>query len=235
MPHYRTYDDRVCAQCGQTYTCRADSEQRCCSATCAGLARRTLITTPCERCGASVRARSADRVRGRGRFCSRSCMHGSPEDRYWGYVDRSGGDNACWRWTGRRNQSHLGYGRISWHGTQRLAHHVAWLLLRGEIPVGKILRHRCPGGGNDWCVNPWHLEPGTQADNARDVVVDGRHWSQTGSYAPRKRQRPEGMRGDMRELVVILPRAPYDRLRKRAADAGISLQELAASVLLGAL
>lgn len=37
-----------------------------------------------------------------------------------------------------------------------LAHRIAWLLLRGDIPDGLVIDHLCR---NRWCVNPWHMDP----------------------------------------------------------------------------
>jgi hypothetical protein len=34
------------------------------------------------------------------------------------------------------------------------------------------MRHKCD---NPCCVNPSHLEPGTQADNIQDVIIRGRY------------------------------------------------------------
>ena len=68
---------------------------------------------------------------------------------------------ACWRFTG----STTPYGRI---GTARdsYTHRLGWKLLRGPIPDGKELHHRC---GVYACWNPDHLEPVTHAENQRHL------------------------------------------------------------------
>lgn len=76
----------------------------------------------------------------------------------------------CWKWTGSR----VG----SWHGQWRngaglneLTHRAAWRLMKGEIPEGLFVLHRCD---NPVCVNPAHLFLGTQSDNLKDMWAKGR-------------------------------------------------------------
>ena len=83
-------------------------------------------------------------------------------------------DRGCWEWSGTRNQD--GYGifsarRFGIEGAR--AHRVVYEHLVGPIANGLVLRHRCD---NPPCVNPWHLEPGTKAENSRDMVERGRHY-----------------------------------------------------------
>jgi len=50
-------------------------------------------------------------------------------------------------------------------------HRVAWELLRGYVPDGKKVLHKCD---NPPCVNPDHLYVGTQSDNVADMDRRGR-------------------------------------------------------------
>lgn len=90
--------------------------------------------------------------------------------RIWKKIDQSGGPDACWPWTGVKNNS--GYGMIKIAGKLHRAHRVVFELEVAAIPDGKVLRHTCD---NRICCNPAHLLVGTQADNIRDMMERGRH------------------------------------------------------------
>jgi hypothetical protein len=185
----------------------------------------------CERCGGAVYAPPSEVALGKGLYCSRACRFGTETERFWARVLCGVTPSACWRWTGPPNSATSLYGRCRWQGKSRLAHHVSYLLHVGPIPDGMVVRHRCPGGGNPWCVNPDHLAIGTWRDNAQDMLDDGRHWSQSGAWSPARRARPEGVVGEMRELVLILQRTTYRRLATLAKERGVSLQQLAVDAL----
>lgn len=68
----------------------------------------------------------------------------------------------CWVWKGKR-VSRNGYGRVRCcDGKERAAHRVIYELIKGLIPTGLILDHRCR---NRACVNPNHMEPVTHREN----------------------------------------------------------------------
>lgn len=70
--------------------------------------------------------------------------------------------SGCWLWSGHRNGG--GYGQFSINNRTRIAHRVAYELFVGPIPDGLVLDHLCRVRH---CVNPEHLEPVTQKENAR--------------------------------------------------------------------
>ena len=97
--------------------------------------------------------------------------------RFWRHVDvRLGG---CWPWTSWRDVDGYGIMEDKASGKQLKAHRVSYLLNKGEIPFGALIRHTCDTSA---CVNPAHLLLGTTQDNIADKVARGRtprgegHW-----------------------------------------------------------
>lgn len=82
----------------------------------------------------------------------------------------------CLVWTRRCRNG--GYGVLSIRNRNVATHRLAYELEHGPIPDGLVVRHKCD---NPPCCNPDHLELGTMADNARDMLERGRHWAQKGS------------------------------------------------------
>lgn len=97
------------------------------------------------------------------------------EIRIWQKVDRSGGPDACWPFTGYKLPK--GYGTIlvgskaKKTNRQALAHRVAWEVTHGPIPPGLGVLHRCD---NPPCCNPSHLFLGDQFANMQDAASKGR-------------------------------------------------------------
>lgn len=110
--------------------------------------------------------------------------------RFESKVDRSGGPNACHPWTASTPK---GYGRFKVDGRTKRAHVVALVLKLGRpIAPGMRALHTCVG--NPACCNPDHLYEGTDADNVRDRVRQGRSARGDNNGA---RRRPDRLaRGD---------------------------------------
>lgn len=93
----------------------------------------------------------------------------SDEERFWSKVDKKSVDE-CWEWRAAKSK---GYGKF--FPTRRKgiqAHRYAYWLVKGEIPKGLIVRHKCD---NTACCNPAHLEIGTSQDNSDDMIKRDRH------------------------------------------------------------
>lgn len=128
----------------------------------------------CEGCGKRIPRLKWDRPAryARKRFCGNRCAvrsrRGPPQERFWSRVDASGGDGACWLWTGTTYE--FGYGQISVNGKNVAAHRYSWQLAHGDPGQMDVL-HSCDVPA---CVNPGHLWLGTHGDNNRDRHKKGR-------------------------------------------------------------
>ncbi len=78
-------------------------------------------------------------------------------------------ESGCIRFTGHLDGE--GYGGIMVARVKYMAHRLSYSLNNGPIPDGYVVRHKCD---NPSCINPEHLEVGTQADNIADKVSRGR-------------------------------------------------------------
>ncbi len=78
-------------------------------------------------------------------------------------------ESGCIRFTGHLDGE--GYGRIMVARVKYMAHRLSYSINKGPIPDGYVVRHKCD---NPSCINPEHLEVGTQADNIADKVSRGR-------------------------------------------------------------
>lgn len=75
-------------------------------------------------------------------------------------------DHGCWIWTAGTRKN---YGQLRVGTTMVLAHRLSYEHYVGDIPEGMVIRHMCPFERGDLsnrrCVNPDHLEVGTQKEN----------------------------------------------------------------------
>lgn len=135
----------------------------------------------CVHCGTTFSVSPSVVRKGKARYCSRPCYYAatsiSPEERFWAKVDRRGAIppsrpdlGPCWYWTGYIATT--GYGQFNPAPGRPVGAHVyAYLLTHGTLAAGVCIRHRCDVRR---CCNPSHLEPGSPAENSRDMRVRGR-------------------------------------------------------------
>lgn len=67
----------------------------------------------------------------------------------------------CWLWTGHTILN--GYGQVYHDGRSQMIHRIVYAAAKGAIPQGLDLDHLCR---NRLCVNPDHLDPVTNRENA---------------------------------------------------------------------
>lgn len=94
--------------------------------------------------------------------------------KFWKFVDKSGGPDACWNWTGRSLVAGYGVWQRRLGLSRRLvSYRVHRLTLFIETGIlGEAAMHMCD---NKLCCNPIHLRWGTQSENRADCVSKGRH------------------------------------------------------------
>ncbi|HCA7769786.1 TPA: HNH endonuclease [Pseudomonas aeruginosa] len=132
----------------------------------------------CDNCGADFYRHPKDSSSqwAERRYCSVSCRNKATDFvpihlRFWSHVIRAS-DGSCWEWSGAKDGK--GYGTINsgCGKSPQKAHRISYEMAHGPIPDGLVVRHKCDNPG---CVNPSHLEVGTQKDNSADMVDRGRH------------------------------------------------------------
>lgn len=97
-------------------------------------------------------------------------------ERFWSKVKIDTG-TGCWVWTAAistwsKEPWDGGYGAFKLGSRVVRAHIVAYQIIFGSVPNGKVLLHGCD---NRRCVNVLdHIQPGTQAENVKDMLSKGR-------------------------------------------------------------
>lgn len=79
-------------------------------------------------------------------------------------------NGTCLEWTRCYNTD--GYPRAGWKGhSNGKVHRIVWELHNEAEAAGKVIRHTCD---NPKCINPEHLELGTNYENIQDRNARGR-------------------------------------------------------------
>lgn len=134
-------------------------------------------------------------------------------ERFFRFVDKT---DLCWIWTGK-SVNKKGYGSIGLGGKggkHKLAHRLSYEIHKGPIPDGMVVMHKCD---NPRCVNPEHLDAGTQSKNIKDAFSRGR-----------KVNLPSGLKGEshgaskLSNESVFAIRASNEKYADLAAMYGVS-------------
>lgn len=86
------------------------------------------------------------------------------KNKFWNKVEKT---ESCWNYIGYKDCD--GYGIF--HAGKNYRAHRFSALIAGKDITKPIIRHLCHNPG---CVNPDHLEAGTQHDNMHDMIQAGR-------------------------------------------------------------
>ena len=103
---------------------------------------------------------------------------------YWGHIGKAG------------------YGLDYEPATQKtvLAHRKAYYDFNGEIPLGSVIKHKCD---NKQCVNPVHLQAGTQSENVQESYDRGRQVNPRRSMTPEQVVAIYNSPGSQRSIAKI--------------------------------
>ena len=90
--------------------------------------------------------------------------------RFWQKVNVRGADE-CWSWLANKSAGRYGAIKVGGKRGKDLKAHRIQMIWQGVEVEGKVVRHKCD---NPLCVNPAHLEVGSQLDNVQDMLDRGR-------------------------------------------------------------
>ena len=118
----------------------------------------------------------------------------SKEKKFWQFVQRVPGKNACWPWRGWKPKT-IPYGRFCLGPRSIIAHRMALALKLGRL-VNGMACHKC---GNPACCRRAHLYEGDAAKNAADRDRHGR--TARGKDRTRPERRARGEQSGMSKLT----------------------------------
>lgn len=113
----------------------------------------------------------------------------------------------CWEWQGAVGAH--GYGQFGLDGSCVLAHRASYRVFCGEIPEGKVVMHLLH---NPLCINPRHLQLGTQGENQKQAYECGNREPLKGT------QRKDGRTAEEVRAIRDLYAAYEEWTQERLAD-----------------
>jgi hypothetical protein len=119
-------------------------------------------------------------------------------------------ENGCWNCTSHsKNLQGYPLMRLNGIGHKTAISRVMYTKYYGPIPAGMVIRHKCD---NPLCINPNHLEIGTQKDNIHDMIQRGRY------------KIPRGYKGELNNHAKLNEQAIRNIFAERKA--GVTAKEL---------
>lgn len=111
-------------------------------------------------------------------------------ERYWSRINKT---DTCWLWTGGTNSG--GYGSM-WFGGRLCGTHRLMLVWMGKLktPIHtgsmatNVVLHSCD---NPRCVNPAHLQLGTNTENQKEAYARARRAAERGATHTNAKLTPE--------------------------------------------
>lgn len=134
-------------------------------------------------------------------------------ERFWSKVDRSGGPDACWSWSGYHVS---GYGMFRVGRRCVLATRVMFFLTTGNDPFPLFVCHHCDNPG---CMNPRDFFTGTHTDNMRDMQRKGRANAPRGDRHATHLHPENIIRGERHGEAKLTEQAVLEIRRRHAAGA----------------
>jgi HNH endonuclease len=116
--------------------------------------------------------------------------------------------NGCWNCVSHGHNGN-GYTTVQRNKKRVYTHRYIYEHENGEIDDNMVIRHKCD---NPSCINPEHLEIGTQKQNIKDMQLRGRENKQKGEDRPNSKLTDED---------VLNIRSDDRSYRKIADDYGI--------------
>jgi hypothetical protein len=115
---------------------------------------------------------------------TRSELDGLDPQNFWSRVNKNGPIpehqphlGNCWIFGERVRR----YRSIRVNQRWCLVHRISYIFSVGDIPIGKIICHRCDMPS---CVRPEHIYPGTYSDNRRDWFAHGKLVERSDVFLP---------------------------------------------------